>query len=142
MDKGRFSRFVTPSTEKYPLRDGDDWILIKTELTAGDREKLSGMLLSGVELPRTATNGAADAVNADMNIRMNWAEAKLGKVEAYLVDWSFQQGDKSVEVTSDSIYNLTGEDLDEIADIIDTHIEQQEKVKKASRRKRPAKMQS
>ena len=130
---GKRNRFVQPEIRRCDLADGEDWIEIKVELTAGEREALTGKLLSGLDVPADASEENVKKANRDLNLRMNWAEAKLGKVEMYLVDWSFVGADdKPVPLTRDAINALHPDDLDEVSDIIDKHNEEREALKKTS----------
>ncbi len=140
---GKVQRFVQPLTKRYDLSEAGDWVEIKDELNAGERERLNGLLLSGIAFPTRGDEEEAKQINEALNVNMNMAEAKLGKVETYLVDWSFRDdsGDP-VDVTRSAIESLTPDTLDEISEIIDNHTQTQDSAKKAKRQKVPAGAQS
>lgn len=116
------ARFVTPETVQLELSDGD-WIEVKERLNLWEREQLTG----------TALGGLSASGDGDAQVGLNYARYAIQKLETWLVDWSFVDGDdKRVEVSLDAIRNLDPDTADEIDAALDAHIAAMEELKKVS----------
>lgn len=114
------ARFVTPETVRLELSDGD-WIEIKERLNLWERERLTGTGIGGL---RTSKDG-------DPQIGLNYAHYVIQKLETWIVDWSFVDGDdKRVEISRDALRNLDPDTADEIDEALDAHIAAMEERKK------------
>jgi hypothetical protein len=71
------SRIVAPETTRLPLTD-DDWIEVKATLSYGDAVKSRAMLVKDVR--------------PDGHVTPNFELVEVAQVLAYLVDWSFVDG--------------------------------------------------
>ena len=117
------NRFVAPETRKITLPDGE-WIEIKKLLNVGEDRRYRS---AGLKRLTGSPGSAATAVDVD------WAELALARVTAYLVDWSFRDGNgKTVDLTPAAIQNLSTDDFEEIDNAIQAHIKEVEDEKKVS----------
>lgn len=120
-------RFVTPDVERIPLKDGPDgeknWIEVKRELTAGEKQRYRTAGLSRM-------HAAAGAGN-DTAIDVDWERMALARVEAYLVDWSAKDAKgKDVKVSASAIRALSEDDFREIDEAIEAHVARMDEAKK------------
>lgn len=114
------ARFVTPETVRLELSEGD-WIEVKERLNLWEREQLTGTGMGGL---RTSEDGSPQ-------IGLQYARYVIQKLETWLVDWSFVDGDgKRVEISRDALRNLDPDTADEIDDALDAHIAAMEELKK------------
>ena len=90
---------------------GADWIVIKRQLTHGERDDLMGALLPGL------TPGEPLHVDAK--------EIRTAKVCAYLVAWSSPE-----PIDHDTIRALDPDSFDEIDHAIDAHVEHETAARK------------
>lgn len=114
------ARFVTPQTVRLDLSDGD-WIEVKERLNLWERDSLSGIAIEGmgVESSREIVAG------------LTYASFTTRKLETWLVDWSFTDGDdKRVEISQAAIRNLDPDTADEIDEALAAYIAAREELKK------------
>src|SRR5689334_15448688 len=107
-------RFVTPDVVRIPLKNGEDWIEVKKELTVGEEKRF-----------RSAGLKHMAQADGETKIDIDWAAMARARVEAYLVDWSATKADPknkgkvvAVKVTRETIEALAPEDFDEIDEAI------------------------
>ena len=111
---GSRSRFVVPSTVRLPLSEGD-WIEVHERLSYAESERLTMAAFK----PITYTGGGVEP-------EMDWVSHRMLRIQTWLVDWSFLNGDgKSVPVTRENIERLDTDTADEINEALDAHIERQ-----------------
>lgn len=111
------NRFVPADTVRLPLSE-DDWIEIKAGLTWGEQQRLAGAMIRTVP--------ASGRLQQDPEMGIDWNRYQLLKLESWLVEWSFRDGqDKPVRLTRASIANLDEETGNEINDAIDAYVEEQ-----------------
>lgn len=113
-------RFVRPDVDRLTLSDGD-WIEVKRRLTVGERRGI---------LSRAAKGG----VSSDgTRVHLDGAEMAFGRVEAWVLDWSFVgPDDKTVKLSPNALRNLEPETFAEIEAAIDAHEEAQDAAKNSS----------
>ena len=108
-------RFVSPETVRIDLKN-DQWIEVKKELSAKERDDLShaGLIASFATAGKKAP---------EPSFELDFAALNMAQVEAYLMDWSARsEDDKPVPVSPENIGDLATEDFDEIKAAIDTHV--------------------
>lgn len=116
-------RFVVTDTVRIDLKGGE-WIEIKKELSKGEA---SLMRSSGLKRMSQGQEEKETAIDVD------WKALSMGRVVAYLVDWSAKDAKgKSLKVTPQSIAELCEEDFDEIDNAIKNHVAEQEEAKKST----------
>jgi hypothetical protein len=117
---GKRLRFVRPEVTRLELTDSD-WIEVKRNLTVGERRGI---------LSRAARGG----VSSDgKRVHLDGAEMAFGRVETWLLDWSFVGiDDKPMKLTPEAIRNLDPDTFKEIEDALDTHEEAQAAVKNST----------
>jgi hypothetical protein len=121
-------RFVTPEVVRIDLKDGPNgeknWIEVKKELTVGEEKRFRSAGLTGMK------PGAVSEISVD------WGALAIGRLLAYLTDWSATKLVKgkpvAVPVTRDAIEALDQADFDEIDDAIQAHIKRQADEKKVT----------
>ena len=115
---------LRPETTKVALKEGD-WVEFKNYLTAGERQLLSG---AGLEAIRQG-----DGPTKQRSIELNFQRLGLGRLEIYVVAWSFLNFDsKPLAVSPESIAALTEETFQELDEALDAHIKLMEAAKKAA----------
>ena len=114
------SRFVHGETVRLPL-SGGDYIDVKKELSAGEREDLFGVI--------------APTMTAGEKVLMNTRSVRTAKILAYLLAWSFVGPDDTpIPMSPDlpeavrlgAIRNLRTPDFDELFGAIIAHEGEQE----------------
>lgn len=126
-------RFVVTDTKRIDLKDGPggekNWIEIKHELTKGEA---SLMRSSGLKRMSQGQGEKETAIDVD------WKALAMGRVMAYLVDWSAKDAKgKDIKVTPAAVAELCEEDFDEIDEAIKAHIAEQDEAKKPKGGKQP-----
>ncbi len=121
-------RFVTPEVVRIELKDGPNgeknWIEIYKELSKGDD---AAMRASGLKRMSQGQDEKTTEIGVD------WKSLSLGRVCAYLTDWSAKDArGKDMKCTPSAIAELATEDFDEIDEAIKAHIKRLEDEKKAS----------
>lgn len=115
-------RFVAPETVRIELPGGQDWIVVKKELTAGEERKF-----------RSAGLMKVSHQGKDPEIGVNWADMAFARVEAYLVDWSAQKPDGTrLPVSRTQIEALHTEDFEAIDAAVQAHIAASAEEKKVT----------
>jgi hypothetical protein len=101
------NRFVIPEVVRLPLSDGD-WIEVKKRLSVGEA--------------RLATSSFVGVYKSDGSRTPNLDTLGMGNVLAYLVRWSFRDGqDLPVSVSLDALKSLDLETYREIEEAIEAH---------------------
>jgi len=98
--------FVTPATVKLELSEGD-WIEIKAELTYGEQLHLQDM---------------SSHMDADDKYHLDVSDFYINRITAWVVEWSFEDEDGRVNVTTDSVKALRGEIAGEINEALTKYI--------------------
>jgi hypothetical protein len=115
--------FVNPEPVRLELGEGV-WILIKKELTAGDRRKAFGAMIKRMNM------GEPTEIDPE--------QVQVSNVVAYLLDWNVTDVNgnpivirgASREVVTAALDNMTSEGYDAIAEAITNHIAALEAQKK------------
>ena len=127
--------FVTPEEVKLPLfDDGQCWITVRKQLTAGEEKKLSTGALKRMSPSGAGTDAFSVAYDVDFEA------AAFNKILVYLLDWNVPDNNgkaKSIDTPkamSASLRALHPEVFKEIERVIDEHVEaqQEKKVKTGS----------
>lgn len=109
----RRNRFVVPTTVRLEISDGD-WIEAKERLDFGEAQALAG---AGLRQSGSILSGQPD-------VQLDLAAYKIARMVAYLVDWSFRDGDdRPVDVSREAIRALDPATAAEIEAALDAHIE-------------------
>lgn len=118
---GNRNAFVTPEIIRRALPDSELWVELKAELSYGEKQRLTGALMTSIQRP----GAAADAVSAvDLE---GWHVLRL---LTWLVDWNFEDANgKRVEITRAAVVNLRPEIGEAVDAIIDAYIEELEAKK-------------
>ena len=106
--KTRLSRFVQPEIVRLELSDGD-WLDVRKELSTGEA--------------RRAMAKTVKSMRADGRIEPDLEMLGRAEMAAYLVDWSFVDGnDKRVPCSDAALGNLTQDAFAEIETAVRAHI--------------------
>lgn len=114
--------FVSPNQTTIPLGDRH-FIVVKNELTYGERERLNGAFMSS----------ARGSSGADMEVGVNYERWAVERIFIWLVAWSFVDKEKRpVELTREAIRALSPAAAKAITDAIVKHEKEQDELKKAT----------
>ncbi len=125
--------FVAPEVVKLSLfDDGELWVLVRKQLTAGEDRQVSGGALKTM----SPTGAGTDAFTVSYDI--DFVAAAFNKVIVYLLDWNIQDKSGKVKVIDTpkamtaALKNLHPEVFKEIERVIDAHVEAQQREKKVT----------
>lgn len=123
-------RFVVSDTVRIPLKDSVDkqgnkvenWIEVRQELSKGEDAKMRSYGLKRM----------SQGNEKETNIDVDWQALAMGRVIAYLVDWSAknEKTGKDIAVSPQAIAELDTADFDEIDEAIKKHIAETDEAKK------------
>jgi hypothetical protein len=117
-------RMSRPEAVRLDLTDGE-WILVKRQLTAGERQLVYGRMV------RT--------LHAGERAELDPVKAAFASASEYLLDWSVTDPDgrpvvikdQPTEVVIGALQALPAESFQEIQDALNAHVEQVNAAKKA-----------
>lgn len=116
---GKSMRFVQPEVVRLDLSDGD-WLDVRRELSTGEA--------------RRAMAKTIKTMRADGRIEPDLEMLGRAEITAYIVDWSFVDGnDKRVPFTDAAMDNLTQDAYAEIETAVRAHIAAVEDERKNSK---------
>lgn len=106
-------RFVQPGVTRLTLSEGD-WIEAKNQLNVGEE--------------REAMQAIVGVIDKEGNRIPNVKLVDVAEVQAYIVDWSFRDGQGlPVPVSLQAIQAMHPDSFREVQDALRTHVRQQEK---------------
>jgi hypothetical protein len=118
--------FVQPEVVRLTL-DGDRWIDVKRELSAGESRRVFARLVKTMQ-------------PGDQRVKTELDPEKVGltKIVEYLVGWSFSNGDgKPVPISEAALNNLRPAVYKAITEAIDAHEERVDAEREAMKRTDP-----
>lgn len=102
------SEFVTGQIDRLTLGGDGRWVDVKHELSAGEAQAMLKTVVNETPLGSMPTLSPENVL--------------LAKVIAYVVGWSFTNGDgHPVPVTGDSIANLRQRTFEEVSAVVEAH---------------------
>lgn len=123
--------FVAPEEVKLPLfDDGQCWIIVRKQLTAGEEKKMS----TGALKRMSPTGAGTDAFT--MSYDIDFEAAAFNKIVVYLLDWNVPDNNgkaKAIDTPKSmaaALRALHPEVFKEIERVIDAHVEAQQQEKK------------
>lgn len=120
--------FITPDTTQLPLfDDGQYWIVVKRQLTAGESKQLYA---AGIRRMSSGTDGQGVP-----GYEVDLASAAFEKVALYLLDWNLTEHAKidTPKAMRDTLKALTPEVFNEIERAISVHVLAQQEKKLLSK---------
>ena len=116
--------FVTPSTVKLDLGDGD-WLEVKQELTAGELKAMRTASFTYMAGKADDGNGAkrTDADGADdVKVGVDWRTLSVARLMAYVVDWNAKDGQgRPVAWSRNAVEQLSMADFERLEKALNEH---------------------
>ena len=124
--------FVAPEEVKLPLfDDGQCWVIVRKQLTAGEEKKMSTGALKRMSPTGAGTDAFAVAYDVDFEA------AAFNKIIVYLLDWNVPDNSgkpkliDTPKAMSAALRALHPDVFKEIERVIEAHVEAQQQEKKA-----------